>query len=92
MRVFLPHHSVSFVQIHVPILRPLRLPSGHILCHHVIVTPSRILLEGPHTAHSNRVIYKYQSHDPALTERFIHGKVCDDNRLASRSDHDVNGS
>ncbi|KAI0286570.1 hypothetical protein BC826DRAFT_79478 [Russula brevipes] len=92
MRTFLPRSSVSFVQIHVPILRPLRLASGHILCHHVIVFFSRILVEGPYTTQPNRVIYEHQSHDPALIERFIHGEVCDDDRLASRSDLDVSGS
>jgi RNA-dependent RNA polymerase len=73
-------------------IRPLRLASGHILCHHVIVTPSRILLEGPYTTQSNRVIRKYQDHDPALTERFIRVEFRDEDRLAYRWDGDVDGT
>src|ERR1700733_11547636 len=30
-------------------IKPLRLAPGHISCHHIIITPSRILLEGPYT-------------------------------------------
>jgi len=52
-------------------IKPLRLAPGHISCHHVTITPSRILLEGPYTTQSNRVIRKYQDLDPALAERFV---------------------
>ncbi|KAH9955275.1 hypothetical protein BC827DRAFT_1321582 [Russula dissimulans] len=45
-----------------------QLTPGHVLCHHVVVTPSRILLEGPFPKQSNRVIRHYQNH----AERFIH--------------------
>ncbi|KAI0284855.1 RNA dependent RNA polymerase-domain-containing protein, partial [Russula brevipes] len=65
---------------------------GHILCHHVIVTPSRILLEGPYTTQSNRTIRKYQDHDPALAERFIRVEFRDEDRLAYRWDGDVDGT
>jgi RNA-dependent RNA polymerase len=73
-------------------IKPLRLASGHISCHHVIITPSRVLLEGPYTTQSNRVIRKYQSHDPSLTERFVRVEFRDEDRLAYRWDGDVDGT
>ena len=73
-------------------IKPLRLAPGHISCHHVIVTPSRILLEGPYTTQSNRVIRHYQRHDPSLVERFIRVEFRDEDRLAYRWDEDVDGT
>jgi len=73
-------------------IKPLRLAPGHISCHHVIVTPSRILLEGPYTTQSNRVIRRYQSHDRSLAERFIRVGFRDEDRLAYRWDGDVDGT
>jgi RNA-dependent RNA polymerase len=73
-------------------IKPLRLASGHISCHHVIITPSRILLEGPYTTQSNRVIRHYVDHDPALAERFIRVEFRDEDRLAYRWDGDVDGT
>ena len=73
-------------------IKPLRLASGHISCHHVIITPSRILLEGPYMTQSNRVIRRYQSHDPSLTERFFRVVFRDEDRLAYRWDGDVDGT
>ncbi|KAH8995456.1 RdRP-domain-containing protein [Lactarius akahatsu] len=75
-----------------PTLKPLRLAQGHISCHHVIITPSRILLEGPYPTQSNRVIRHYQSHDPALVEQFIRVEFRDEDRLQYRWDGDVDGS
>jgi RNA-dependent RNA polymerase len=73
-------------------IKPLRLAQGHISCHHVIITPSRILLEGPYTTQSNRVIRHYQDLDPALAERFVRVEFCDEDRLAYRWDDDVDGT
>ena len=73
-------------------IKPLQLTLGHISCHHVIITPSRILLEGPYTTQSNRVIRHYQNHDPTLTERFIRVEFRDEDRLAYRWDGDVDGT
>ena len=73
-------------------IKPLRLAQGHISCHHVIITPSRILLEGPYTTQSNRVIRRYQSHDPSLAERFIRVEFRDEDRLAYRWDGNVDGT
>jgi RNA-dependent RNA polymerase len=73
-------------------IKPLRLALGHISCHHVIITPSRILLEGPFTTQSNRVIRHYQSHDPSLVEQFVRVEFRDEDRLAYRWDGDVDGT
>ncbi len=73
-------------------IKPLRLAPGHISCYHVIITPSRILLEGPYTTQSNRVIRRYQSHDSSLAERFVRVEFRDEDRLAYRWDGDVDGT
>ena len=63
-----------------------------ISCHHVIITPSRILLEGPYPTQSNRVIRLYQDHAPALAERFIRVEFRDEDHLSYRWDGDVDGA
>ncbi|KAI0253578.1 RdRP-domain-containing protein [Lactifluus subvellereus] len=73
-------------------VKPLQLTQDHISCHHVIVTPSRMLLEGPYPTQSNRVIRKYQKHDSTLTERFIRVEFRDEDHLAYRWDGDVDGT
>ena len=73
-------------------IKPLRLALGHISCHHIIVTPSRILLEGPYTTQSNRVIRHYQSHDPTFVDRFVRVEFRDEDRLSYRWDGDVDGT
>jgi len=87
-----PIDCLARVRSKHPTLKPLRLAQGHISCHHVIVTPSRILLEGPYTTQSNRVIRHYLSHDPALVECFIRVEFRDEDRLHYRWDGDVDGS
>jgi RNA-dependent RNA polymerase len=72
-------------------IKPLHLREGYILCHHAIITPSRILLEGPYVTQSNRVIRRYQDHDAAFTERFIRVEFRDEDRLGYRWDGDVDG-
>ena len=73
-------------------IKPLRLAPGHILCHHVIVTPSRILLEGPYPTQSNRVIRHYKDHAAAVAERFIRVDFRDEDRLACRWGGNVDGT
>jgi RNA dependent RNA polymerase len=58
----------------------------------VIITPSRILLEGPYTTQSNRAIRHYQCHDPSLAERFVLVEFRDEDRLAYRWDGNVDGT
>jgi RNA-dependent RNA polymerase len=78
-----------FREKHPPPWKPLRLPPGNVSCHHVIITPSRMLLEGPIAVQSNRVIRHYHNHDPSLVERFLRVAFCDEDRLAYRWDRDV---
>jgi RNA-dependent RNA polymerase len=75
-----------------PNTNPLQLSPGHILCHHVVITPSRMLLEGPYPTQSNRVIRHYQDHNPAFVERFLRVDFCDEDHLAYRWDREVDGS
>jgi hypothetical protein len=82
-----------FSREHSP--QSMKLPrptSGNISCHHVIITPSKILLEGPYPTQSNRVIRRFQDHDPALVERFVRVEFRDENRLTYRWDGDVDGT
>ena len=87
-----PNDCLARVRAKHPTLKPLKLAQGHISCHHVVITPSRILLEGPYTTQSNRVIRRYQNRDPALVERFIRVEFRDEDRLNYRWDGDVDGS
>ena len=73
-------------------IKPPSFTLEYIPCHHVIVTPSRILLEGPYTTESNRVIRRYLDHDPGLAERFVRVEFRDEDRLAYRWDGDVDGT
>jgi RNA-dependent RNA polymerase len=73
-------------------IKPLRLAQRHISCHHVIITPSRILLEGPFTTQSNRTIRRYQEHDHSLTEQFVRVEFRDEDRLTYRWDGVVDGT
>ncbi|KAF8267887.1 RNA dependent RNA polymerase-domain-containing protein [Lactarius quietus] len=75
-----------------PIIKAVTLQQGHIRCHHVVITPSRILLQGPFTTQSNRVVRRYQNRDPTLVERFVRVEFRDENQLAFRWDGDVDGT
>ena len=74
------------------LIKEVTLLPGHIRCHHVVITPSRILLEGPFTTQSNRVVRRYQHHDPTLVERFVRVEFRDENHLAYRWDGEVDGT
>ncbi|KAI9446027.1 RdRP-domain-containing protein [Lactarius indigo] len=87
-----PVNCLARVRSKYPTLRPLRLAQGNISCHHIIITPSRILLEGPYPTQSNRVIQHYQNHDPALVERFIRVEFRDEDRFQYRWYGDVDGT
>ncbi|KAH9989051.1 RNA dependent RNA polymerase-domain-containing protein [Russula compacta] len=87
-----PSSCLARVRAEHPAVKPLQLSPGHILCHHVIITPTRMLLEGPYATQSNRVIRRYQDHDPALAERFLRVEFCDEDHLAYRWDREVDGS
>lgn len=63
-----------------PVLR-----AGHFLCHHVTVSPTRLLLEGPYVIQSNRVIREYEGYQ----ENFIRVDFRDEDRLQYRWEKDV---
>ena len=87
-----PKDCLARVCMKHPTLKPLWLTQGLISCHHIIITPSRILLEGPYATHSNRIIRRYQSRDAALVERFIRVEFRDEDRLSYRWEAHVDGS
>ncbi|KAI0253582.1 RNA dependent RNA polymerase-domain-containing protein [Lactifluus subvellereus] len=87
-----PNACLARVRVEHPTIKPLKLVQGHILCHHVVITPSRILLEGPYTTQSNRVIRRYQDNNPTLVERFVRVEFRDEDRLAYRWEGDVDGT
>ena len=72
-------------------LEPEDIPQD-ISCHHVIVTPSRILLEGPYPTQSNRVIRRFQDRAPTVVEHFIRVEFRDEDHLSYRWDGDVDGT
>lgn len=63
-------------------------PRGRFFCHHVTFTPTRLLLEGPTIAQSNRVIREYEGYD----DHFIRVDFRDEDRLQYRWDRDVDGA
>ncbi|THG97697.1 hypothetical protein EW026_g4356 [Hermanssonia centrifuga] len=65
-----------------------RLSKGNFLCHHVTITPTRMLLEGPFVIQSNRVIRKYQGYE----EHFIRVDFRDEDRLQYRWERDTDGT
>ncbi|KAI0251717.1 RNA dependent RNA polymerase-domain-containing protein [Lactifluus subvellereus] len=87
-----PSDCLARVRSDYPTIKPLRLAQGYISCHHVIITPSRMLLEGPYPMQSNRVIRHYQNHDTTFVERFICVEFRDEDHLAYRWDTDVDGT
>lgn len=88
----MPSACLARVCAENPNIKSLQLSPGHILCHHVVITPSRMLLEGPFATQSNRVIRHYQDHNPAFAERFLRVEFCDEDHLAYRWDREVDGS
>jgi RNA-dependent RNA polymerase len=87
-----PNACIARVRAESPTIKPLKLAKGHILCHHVIIMPSRILLEGPYPTQSNRVIRGYKSHDPTLVERFVRVEFRDEDHLPYRWGITVDGT
>jgi len=76
----------------IRVLKSLRAPPGRFLCHHVVITPTRILLEGPFVTPSNRIVRHYQDHDSALSERFVRVEFREEDNLQYRWDSDVDES
>jgi RNA-dependent RNA polymerase len=61
------------------------LNPGLFRCHHVTVTPSRLVLEGPFIIQSNRVIRQYEGYE----EQFIRVDFRDEDHLHYRWERDV---
>ncbi|KAI0075266.1 RdRP-domain-containing protein [Panus rudis PR-1116 ss-1] len=78
-----------FNEVWSPSVKPSRphLKPGEFLCHHVTVTPSRIVLEGPYALQSNRVIRKYAD----FNHNFIRVDFRDEDKLHYRWERDVDG-
>jgi len=76
----------------VQAIKPLNTPHGRFLCHYIIITPTRILLEGPYTTQSNRVIRHYQNHDPTSVNQFVCVKFREEDNLPYLWDGDVDES
>ncbi|KAH9996136.1 RNA dependent RNA polymerase-domain-containing protein [Russula compacta] len=87
-----PSDCFSRVRANHVTIRPLQLPQGYISTHYVIITPSKILVEGPYPTESNRVIRHYQSHEPTLVDRFVRVEFRDEDRLAYRHDGNLDGT
>lgn len=60
---------------------------GTFLCHHVTLTPTRMVLEGPYITQSNRVIRQY----PGFEHFFVRVDFKDENRTHIRWSLDVDG-
>jgi hypothetical protein len=73
-------------------IRQLKLTHGKIMFHHAVITPSRILLEGPYVTQSNRIIQCYQGHDSSLVNFFLRVKFRDKDHLPYRLDATVNST
>ncbi|KAJ3841711.1 RNA dependent RNA polymerase-domain-containing protein [Lentinula raphanica] len=61
--------------------------SGLFSCYHAIVTPTRLLLEGPYPTESNRIIRRY----PGYEDRFIRVAFSDEDRMRLRWNREYNG-
>ncbi|KAK7694555.1 hypothetical protein QCA50_001741 [Cerrena zonata] len=69
-------------------LRPIAIDPDNLFdCLHVIVTPTRIRLEGPYPERSNRVMRLY----PHNHDSFIRVSFAEESKLQFRVDHDVDG-
>lgn len=68
--------------------RRLAAGGGRFFCHHVTFTPTRLLLEGPNIAQSNRVIREYAGYE----DFFLRVDFRDEDRLQYRWDRDVDGT
>jgi RNA-dependent RNA polymerase len=63
------------------------LPSRMFYCHHVCVTPTKLLLEGPFATQTNRVIRKWQAYE----DNFIRVDFRDEDRLKYNWDSETDG-
>ncbi|KAJ7633050.1 RNA dependent RNA polymerase-domain-containing protein [Roridomyces roridus] len=70
------------------IYNPMSFQSGPFNCHHVTVTPTRLVLEGPFPVQSNRIIRRYQQYE----NHFLRVDFRDEDKMQYRWDREVDGS
>ncbi|KIM48826.1 hypothetical protein M413DRAFT_437999 [Hebeloma cylindrosporum] len=75
------HHILATFEFTPPASKTFR-------CHHVTFTPTRMLLEGPYSSQSNRVIRQYRGYE----EHFLRVDFRDEDRLQYRWDREVDGA
>ncbi|KAF8831581.1 hypothetical protein HHX47_DHR1000493 [Lentinula edodes] len=61
--------------------------SGIFSCYRVIVTPTRMILEGPYASDSNRIVRQYSGYE----DHFLRVAFADENRLQLRWDRKFDG-
>ncbi|KAJ3989755.1 RNA dependent RNA polymerase-domain-containing protein [Lentinula detonsa] len=61
--------------------------SGIFQCYHAIVTPTRMLLEGPYAGDSNRIIRQYAGYE----DHFLRVAFSDEDRMRLRWDREYDG-
>ncbi|KAI5993225.1 RNA dependent RNA polymerase-domain-containing protein [Pisolithus albus] len=66
---------------------PFTVPNGLFFCHRVTLSPTRLLLEGPNTSQSNRIIREFQGYE----DYFLRVSFRDEDRLQYRCTRDVDG-
>ncbi|KAK0470607.1 RNA dependent RNA polymerase-domain-containing protein [Armillaria novae-zelandiae] len=64
-----------------------KLSAGYLMCCHVTVAPTRMILGGPYHTQSNRIIRKY----PGFEDRFIRVEFRDEDGLPYQRDPAVDG-
>lgn len=62
-----------------------RRASGNFDCHHVCITPTRFLLEGPYGTPSNRIIRQYRGYE----DHFLRVEFRDEDKMQYLRDRDV---
>ncbi|KAF5392927.1 hypothetical protein D9757_001219 [Collybiopsis confluens] len=66
-----------------------KLPSSRIFpCYHIVITPTRMMLEGPYATESNRIIRQYAGFE----DHFIRVAFCDEDRLRMRWNREYDDS
>ncbi|KAG8900831.1 hypothetical protein FRC00_010867 [Tulasnella sp. 408] len=69
-------------------LRDQSKNSGWFNCHHVTITPTRMVLDGPYPDQSNRVLRRFPNHH----DYFLRVNFTDEDLLDFRWDRDVDGA
>ncbi|KAG8906415.1 hypothetical protein FRB99_006917 [Tulasnella sp. 403] len=70
------------------LLRNQSKNAGFFNCHHVTLTPTRMILEGPYPDQSNRIIRQYPNHQSC----FLRVNFTDEEQLHYRWDRGVDGA